>query len=63
MAEVIGQAQSVAKNVTCHGCGAVVRYYRNDIQRYEGRDISGGPDGREWIVCPGCSKQITLRSW
>jgi hypothetical protein len=63
MAEVVGQAMSVAKRATCHGCGAVVRYYRNDIRRYEGRDISGGPDGREWVDCPQCSKQITLRSW
>ncbi len=48
---------------TCKGCGAVVGYVNNDIKEYHGRDISGGPDGHAWVVCPQCSRQIILRSW
>ncbi len=34
-----------------------------DVHSYHGRDISGGPDGREWIICGQCGKEVTLKSW
>lgn len=69
MAIVIGEDSSAKSRFTCSGtktrpgCGAIVEYTQMDIQRYSGRDYSGGSDGREWVVCPRCGKEHTLRSW
>lgn len=65
MARVIrkGPSPAVERKVNCRGCGASIGYTENDIQRCQGRDISGGPDGREWIICPNCGKEITIRTW
>lgn len=48
---------------SCQHCGAEVAYVKNEVQRRDGTDYGGGPDGCEWIVCPGCHNNITLRSW
>lgn len=56
-------AGEVAKRVICKNCGATLEYVPNDLSRYDGKDISGGPDGKEWIVCPNCGKQVVVRSW
>jgi hypothetical protein len=65
MARVIelGPNPEVEKRINCQGCGAKIGYTLNDVQKYSGTDISGGPDGREWVVCPNCGKDITIRSW
>ena len=51
------------KRTECESCGALVGYVKNDIHAYHGTDMSGGPDGQEWINCPQCKKKIILRSW
>lgn len=51
------------KEIVCMSCGATLEYVKNDIQKYSGVDWSGGPDGREWIICPNCGKDVTIRSW
>lgn len=69
MAEIIGFDENSKSRITCKksysepGCGAIIAYNRTDIKEYHGKDYSGGSDGREWIVCPNCQKQIILRSW
>jgi DNA-directed RNA polymerase subunit RPC12/RpoP len=63
MPRVIKEAPIVEKKVVCPHCGCTIGYVENDIQESHGTDISGGPDGEEYIRCPGCSKKITLRSW
>lgn len=63
MARVIKEAPLVEKQIVCCGCGATIAYVKNDIKQYHGTDYTGGPDGSEWIDCPGCSKRITLRTW
>ncbi len=67
MARVIelGPSPEVEKKIDCPNCGAKVGYVKNDVQERNGTDMSGGPDGREWIVCPNtaCGKTITIRSW
>jgi hypothetical protein len=69
MATIVGYDDTAKSRITCKslshrvGCGAIIEYTKNDIKRHIGTDISGGPDGREWIVCPGCGGDITLRSW
>ena len=55
--------EGVEKQIDCTGCGARIAYVPNDIKEYHGTDISGGPDGREWVVCPNCGHDITTRSW
>jgi hypothetical protein len=65
MARTINKKPSpkVEKQVDCQNCGATIAYVGNDIKEYHGTDMGGGPDGREWVVCPNCKKDITLRSW
>ena len=61
--KVISKAPVVTKKVTCHNCGYKLSYTNKDVKEYHGRDISGWPDGREWIVCANCKKDIILNSW
>ena len=69
MVTVVGVDEHEKSRITCKGsktdpgCGSILEYDRTDIKRYSGTDYSGGPDGREWIVCPKCGKDITLRAW
>lgn len=69
MAQVVGYDNSAKSRITCKsspyriGCGAIIEYTKNDVKSYSGTDYGGGSDGREWIVCPGCGGDITLRSW
>lgn len=64
MAHVIGKPRpDDYKKVRCGSCKHKIAYVPKEVQRYEGRDYSGGPDGREWIICPQCGEDITLKSW
>lgn len=69
MATVVGYDNSAKSRITCKsssyriGCGAIVEYSRLDVKEYRGTDYSGGADGRDWIVCPGCGAEIVLKSW
>ena len=54
---------SVIKHVVCRNCGAKLQYVPNDIKRYDGKDYTGGADGRTWIDCPNCNKEAILTSW
>jgi hypothetical protein len=51
------------KKKRCPHCRSLIGYVPNDVKSYHGTDYGGGPDGREWVVCPGCGKDITLRTW
>lgn len=63
MVRVVGKEESAVKRITCRSCASILEYTRNEINRYIGRDYSGGPDGKEWIICPSCGSDITIRSW
>jgi hypothetical protein len=63
MVEIVGKDLSVVKICTCRNCGSILRYGNQDLRKYSGTDYSGGPDGREWIICPGCGEDVTIRSW
>ena len=58
-----GPAPEVVKQVLCRNCGAVLEYTPHEVREYHGKDMSGGPDGQEWIDCPQCGKKVVLRSW
>jgi len=53
------------KRVTCRDCEAVIEYLPEEVERYSGRDYSGGPDGYERVKCPrtGCPGYGYVRSW
>jgi predicted RNA-binding Zn-ribbon protein involved in translation (DUF1610 family) len=53
----------VKQRAVCRACGATLEFVQNDVQKYSGRDINGGPDSREWITCANCGKDVVLRSW
>ncbi len=55
--------ETVKKRVVCGHCGATLEYVPNDVKSYHGTDYSGGPDGKEWVVCPNCGREATIRSW
>lgn len=64
MARIVEEVPVVEKRAVCRdGCGKTVAYVPNDVHEYHGTDISGGPDGQEWVNCPGCRKKIIIRSW
>lgn len=63
MVEVVGQDNSVLKQVTCRNCGAILRYKQSEVKEYHGTDYGGGPDGMEWVTCPRCSHRAVTRSW
>lgn len=65
MARIIkkGPSPEVEKKVTCRGCGSIIGYVENDVKSYSGTDYTGGADGREWVNCPNCGKEIVIRSW
>lgn len=63
MAEVIGKDERVSRECSCSGCGAKVRYYKNDTRTYTKSDYGGGSDTYYEISCPGCGKDISVRAW
>lgn len=63
MAKVVGFDEKAKKQVTCWKCSAIIEYTQHEVRSYNGRDYSGGSDGKEWIVCPNCGGEATIRSW
>ena len=63
MIKIINTATEVFKQCTCKNCATRLEYAPSDVRSYHGRDYSGGPDGKEWINCPCCGKEVILRSW
>lgn len=63
MVNIVGTDQQVVKRTTCKNCAAILEYTLSEVKAYHGRDYSGGTDGKEWIDCPRCGKQVILRAW
>lgn len=63
MVQVVGKDQTAVKRVTCKHCASILEYTPSEVHRHEGKDYSGGLDGREWIDCPSCGREVVLRSW
>lgn len=63
MVMVIGKDKNLYKQITCKNCASILEYVNNEVKRYDGVDYSGGADGKEWIKCPSCNKQVIIRSW
>jgi hypothetical protein len=63
MAVVIGKDESVGREVSCFWCGALVRYFKNDVSDYTRSDYGGGIDTYYKICCPGCGKNVFVKPW
>ena len=63
MVKVIGEVPEAIKQATCHNCAARLEYVNADVKKYCGKDYGGGSSVREWIDCPRCGHEVTLRSW
>ncbi len=63
MVQIVGEDPQALKRATCRNCGAILEYTLSEVQETHGTDISGGPDGCEWIDCPRCKKRVILKSW
>ena len=63
MAKVIGFNELLKKRCSCKQCSAIIEYTPGEVKENRGRDYSGGPAGREWIICPNCGKEVTIKSW
>lgn len=63
MVKVIGEAPEAVKQTVCRACAARLEYTQHEVKEYHGTDISGGPDGMEWIDCPRCGNKAIIRSW
>lgn len=63
MVAVVGKDDKAVKRVTCRECAAILEYTPHEVQRRSGTDISGGPDGEEWVPCPACGGRAIIRAW
>lgn len=54
MVEIVGKDVSVAKECTCKGCGAILKYYENDVKRIV---------TAYYIACPECSKPVFVKGF
>lgn len=52
------QKDAVKEVVHKNGCGALIGYVPNDVERYVHKDYDGGTDFYYRIICPNCGKQI-----
>ena len=63
MPEVIGTDPRFLKQCSCKNCASMIRYTDSELHRIEGKDYTGSPDGKEFIICPVCHREIIIRSW
>lgn len=63
MAQVVGKDTSFVKRITCKKCASILEYTLSEVKTVNGHDYSGGPDGKEYIQCPSCNKEVIIRSW
>jgi RNase P subunit RPR2 len=63
MVNIVGKDPQAVKRATCRNCSAILEYVPAEVKSYHGKDYSGGADGKEWIDCPQCQKEVVLRSW
>lgn len=53
----------IVKIIDCRSCGVKLSYVPYEVQKISGKDYGGGPDGKEFIICPNCGREVTIRSW
>jgi DNA-directed RNA polymerase subunit RPC12/RpoP len=61
--KIVGQDNSVVKEITCRNCGARLQYTPSDEKRDYTSDYLGGKDYYNYIRCVGCGKKVTTRNY
>jgi hypothetical protein len=52
---------SVSKECICRNCGATLRYVPVDIKEKKEYDYTGDCDLVNYIVCPNCATDVTVK--
>ena len=55
--------KSVVKEKVCKNCGCTLSYTPLDVKENTGYNERDGYWGHQWIVCPKCSKNVTIKAW
>ena len=61
MVKLIGDGKK--SEIECGNCCGLLQYTNDDISTEHGIDISGGADGRKFIIWPRCSFKVITRAW
>lgn len=48
------------KKTTHSDCGAVISYFKNEVQSAVHYDYGGGSDTWYYIICPNCGKKVEV---
>ena len=54
---------SVIKRCICNNCGAELEYVPNDVKSKTVTDYGGGSDTYYFIVCPQCTKDVSVKGY
>jgi DNA-directed RNA polymerase subunit RPC12/RpoP len=54
---------SVVKETVCRNCGSVLQYVPRDIKQRTVSDYLGDRDIINYIECPECNEQVTVRGY
>jgi ribosomal protein S27E len=60
MPEKIGQDESVARQVTCRQCGAILKYYPREIE-VKTYSYMGESEQSSFIKCVECKTEVTVK--
>ena len=64
MPTIIGQDKSVAKRVTCRGCGAINEYMPSEEFKLRvGKDYDGGTYVQYGFFCAQCHAEIVTKEF
>jgi uncharacterized protein with PIN domain len=55
--------QSVVKETVCRNCGSTLQYVPRDIKQRTVRDYLGDADVLQYIECPTCNKEVTVKRY
>lgn len=63
MVKIVGHDPEAVKTITCANCATKLEYTQSEVKEEHGTDYGGGPDGKQFIQCPQCNKEVTIRAW
>ena len=61
MAVVIGKDRNLIRQCTCYKCASVIEYELREVNTKYISDYLGDKDMIEYIICPGCGTDVTVR--
>ena len=61
--KIIGYDTKKKRKATCDNCTAIIEYVKSEVESRTYREYDGSSGGHEFIKCPNCKKEITLKAW